>query len=99
MDGQDNNRGANGIPACVSYCRRYGREAIRVNITFGEVDQLAEVHDWLEQFAPVLVFIDMDMGTFHSHFVGAHVDGVYCSAGITLFVWALMLDAIRERTT
>ncbi len=53
-----------------------------------------DIHDCLAKFQPCTVFLAQDMGTFTSYFVGAYVDGVYCTSGISSFVYELMITSL-----
>lgn len=104
MGGQNNNRGTSTIP---QYLLDRGitrvewweqRRILRVDITYQGIDNLSDVvyGDWVKQYDPCIILEALDMGNFTTHFIGACVDGAYCSSGISSFVYDLMISCCEQ---
>lgn len=97
---QDRHRTINKLlrhlpDGCSGVFWRKGR-IIQVDLTYQGLNHLVEVQEWIGQFEPCIVMLSMDMGTFTSHFVGAYVNGEYCTSGVSSYVYDLMLSCCRQ---
>lgn len=104
MGRQDQHRGTDPIPEHLLDCGvtrikwHEGRRVLEFDIAFRDTEALIEVvyGEWVKQFDPCIIIEAMDMGSFTTHFAGALVDDVYCTSGISGFVYDLMTASLRS---
>ncbi len=104
MGGQDRHRRTGPIPQHLLDCGLTGfkwseqRRILRIDITFASTEKLSDIvyGEWIKQFDPCIIVEVMDMGKWKTHFAGALVDNVYCTSGISSFVYDLMISCCEQ---